>query len=66
VGGTSIGLAQKPGRNTRLSELFEGYVSKPDIIIDDMPSTAQTPLVYRVQDEQWQLLAERIIQKHVD
>jgi phosphoglycolate phosphatase-like HAD superfamily hydrolase len=49
------------------TELFEGYASKPDIIIDDMPSTAQAPFVYNVHDERsWQSLAERIIEKHID
>ena len=51
----------------KLSEFCEGYVAKPDIIIDDMPSTAQTSFIYNVHDEQsWISLAERIIKKHVD
>lgn len=50
-----------------LTELFEGYASKPDIIIDDMPSTAQAPFVYNVHEERsWHCLAERIIDKHID
>lgn len=51
----------------RLTELFEGYTSKPDIIIDDMPSTCVAPFVYNVQQEtSWPALAEKIIDKHVD
>ena len=51
----------------KLTDLFEGYASKPDIIIDDMPGTAQAPFVYNVQEEaSWPALAERIIDKHVD
>src|SRR5687768_2869092 len=50
-----------------LTELFEGFTAKPDIVIDDMPSTCVSPFVYDVRQEQsWPALAERIIQKHVD
>ena len=51
----------------RLTELFEGFTAKPDIIIDDMPSTCVTQLVYDVrQEESWAALAQRIIDKHLD
>ena len=50
-----------------LTELFEGFTAKPDIVIDDMPSTCVTGLIYDVQKEQsWQALAERIVSEHVD
>jgi hypothetical protein len=50
-----------------LTELFEGYASKPDIIIDDVPSTAQAQFVYTVREERsWQSLAERIIARHIN
>ena len=50
-----------------LTDLFEGFASKPDIIIDDMPSTAVAPFAFAVQNEvSWQGMAERIIAKHVD
>ena len=50
-----------------LTELFEGFTAKPDIIIDDMPGTCAAPFVYDVrQEESWPALAERIIEKHVD
>jgi hypothetical protein len=50
-----------------LTDFFEGFTAKPDIIIDDMPSTCVTQFVYDVQQEQsWDALAERIIEKHID
>ena len=50
-----------------LAEFFEGFSAKPDIIIDDMPSTCVGPFTYNVQEEaSWPTLAQRIIQKHVD
>jgi phosphoglycolate phosphatase-like HAD superfamily hydrolase len=50
-----------------LTELFEGFTAKPDIVIDDMPSTCVSPFVYNVQQEvSWPALAERIIEKHID
>jgi len=51
----------------QLTELFEGYAAKPDIIIDDMPSTAVAPFIFNVQEEaSWQSMVERIIDKHID
>jgi hypothetical protein len=50
-----------------MTEFFEGFTAKPDIIIDDMPSTCLTQFVYDVRQEQsWGALAARIIDKHVD
>ena len=50
-----------------MSDFFEGFTARPDIIIDDMPSTCVTQFVYDVrQEESWPALAERIIEKHVD
>ena len=50
-----------------LTEFFEGFTAKPDIVIDDMPSTCVAPFVYNVQQEEsWPALAKRIIEKHVD
>lgn len=50
-----------------LTELFEGFVAKPDIVIDDMPSICITQCVYDVRQEQsWPALADRIIEKHID
>jgi phosphoglycolate phosphatase-like HAD superfamily hydrolase len=51
----------------KLTDFFEGYASKPDIIIDDMPGTTRAPFAYNVQEEKsWPDLAERIIGKHID
>jgi hypothetical protein len=42
-----------------LTEMFEGFAAKPDIIID--------PLVFDINDESsWPALAEKIIRKHID
>jgi hypothetical protein len=50
-----------------LTSLFEGFTAKPDIIIDDMPSTCVTQFVYDVQrEESWGALANLIIEKHID
>jgi phosphoglycolate phosphatase-like HAD superfamily hydrolase len=51
----------------KLTEFFEGFTAKPDIVVDDMPSTCVTPFVYNVQQESsWPALAEKIITKHLD
>ena len=50
-----------------LTEMFEGFAAKPDIIIDDMPATALNPIVFDVNREtSWPALAARIIREHVD
>ncbi len=50
-----------------LSDFFEGFTAKPDILVDDMPSTCVTSLVYNVhQETSWPALAEKIIAKHID
>jgi len=50
-----------------LTEIFEGFAAKPDIIIDDMPGTALNPFVFDVNSEtSWPVLAEKIIRKHID
>jgi len=50
---SSVGVeyARKVAALHKLTDFFEGFASKPDIIIDDMPSTAQTPFIYDVNDE---------------
>ena len=66
---SSVGAdyARKIAALHNLTDLFEGYTAKPDIVIDDMPSTAQAAFIYNVHDEaSWQSLAERIINKHID
>jgi len=51
----------------RLTGLFEGFLAKPDIIIDDMPDTVLKPLVFDVNSEPtWSAFAEEIIRKPID
>ena len=51
----------------QLTDLFEGFAAKPDIIIDDMPSTAVAPFIFNVQQESsWPSMVEKILTKHVD
>src|SRR5450756_1268416 len=50
-----------------LTDLFEGFAAKPDIIIDDMPATALNPFIFDVNGEpSWPSLADKIIRKHID
>jgi phosphoglycolate phosphatase-like HAD superfamily hydrolase len=50
-----------------LTDMFEGFVAKPDIIIDDMPNTVLKPFVFDVNNESsWPALAGKIIRKHID
>ena len=50
-----------------LTEFFEGFAAKPDIVIDDMPSTCISPFVHSVeQGDSWPKVVDRIISKHVD
>jgi phosphoglycolate phosphatase-like HAD superfamily hydrolase len=59
--------AKKIAQIHGLSDFFEGFAAKPDIIIDDMPATALNPFVFDVNSESsWPSLAEKIIRKHVD
>jgi phosphoglycolate phosphatase-like HAD superfamily hydrolase len=59
--------ATKVAQINGLKELFEGFVAKPDIIIDDMPGTALNPFVFDVNNEEsWPMLADKILRKHVD
>jgi hypothetical protein len=58
---------KKIAQTHKLTELFEGFTAKPDIIIDDMPSTCVTSLIYNVQAKKsWADLADQIIQVHLD
>jgi phosphoglycolate phosphatase-like HAD superfamily hydrolase len=59
--------ARKVAGLYNLTDMFEGFAAKPDIIIDDMPGTVLNPFVFDVNQEvSWPALADRIIQKHVD
>lgn len=58
--------ARKVATLHRLTELFEGFVAKPDIIIDDMPGTVLNPITFDVNAEpSWPALAEKITRKHL-
>jgi hypothetical protein len=59
--------ARKVAQVHQLTEMFEGFSAKPDIIIDDMPGTVLDPFVFDVNGEtSWPALAEKIIRKHID
>jgi phosphoglycolate phosphatase-like HAD superfamily hydrolase len=49
-----------------LTDLFEGFAAKPDIVIDDMPSTCVAPIICSVQkEESWPALARHIVDRHL-
>ena len=59
--------ARKIASLYHLTEMFEGFAAKPDIIIDDMPGTVLNPFVFDVNTElSWPALADKIIHKHID
>jgi len=50
----------------QIASLFEAFLPKPDIYIDDMPSTIFNGLLFDVQQEgEWLLLAQKIVREHV-
>lgn len=62
-----VDYARAVAQRHQLTDLFEGFSAKPDIIIDDMPGTVLNPFVFNVQEEaSWPVLVERILKKHVD
>ena len=66
---SSVGIdyCRKVAALHQLTDFFEGFASKPDIIIDDMPGTTKAPFAYNVHEEaSWLAMAERIIDKHID
>jgi competence transcription factor ComK len=66
---SSVGVdyAKATAGRLGLTDLFEGFASKPDIIIDDMPGTVLNPFVFNVQEENsWPEMADRILKKHID
>jgi hypothetical protein len=49
-----------------ITELFEAFLPKPDIYIDDMPATIFNGLLFDVQKEgDWLALAEKIVREHI-
>ena len=66
---SSVGAdyARSVAERHALSEFFEGFSAKPDIVIDDMPGTTRAPFNYAVDAPYgWEALADQIIAKHVD
>ena len=66
---SSVGVeyALKIASLHKLEGLFEGYASKPDIVIDDMPSTVLNPFVFNPHEEKsWDSMVNRILAKHID
>ena len=50
-----------------VTELFEAFLPKPDIIIDETPHTIVNGFKYDIHDEDdWLKMAERIRRAHVD
>jgi hypothetical protein len=49
-----------------LTDFFEGFTAKPDIVIDDMPSTCSGAFAYGVGENSWSEVAECIVKKHID
>ena len=50
-----------------LAPLFEAFLPKPDVYVDDMPSTFLNGLLFDVAEHtgDWQALADRIVRDHV-
>jgi hypothetical protein len=49
-----------------IDHLFHAFLPKPDIFVDDMPSTIFNGLLFDVQQEgDWLPLAEKIVRDHV-
>lgn len=58
---------QKIARLHKLETLIEGCCPKPDIIIDDMPSTALNPFHFDVnRNGGWKNTVEELLRRHVD
>jgi hypothetical protein len=49
-----------------LADLFEAFLPKPDLIIDDTPGMCLSPIVCNVHEEEsWPAMAERIVGRYV-
>jgi hypothetical protein len=49
-----------------IAHLFDAFLPKPDIYIDDMPATIFNGLLFDASgDEEWLVLAQRIARDHV-
>ena|SRR4026207_1647757 len=66
---STVGMeyARTTAQRLDIVDLFEGFCSKPDIVIDDMPATVLNPFVFNVHAEQsWESMVKTILQKHID
>lgn len=58
---------RKVAEGNKLTDLFEGFTAKPDIVIDDMPGTCVAPFMFNVNDQaSWPDVARQIIARHID
>lgn len=50
-----------------IAPLFEAFLPKPDVFVDDMPATVLNGLLFDVGEHggDWQALADRIVRDHV-
>ena len=50
-----------------VARLFDAFLPKPDVYVDDMPATFLNGLLFDVaeQADDWQALADRIVRDHV-
>lgn len=54
-------------KNYGIDHLFEGFCSKPDIIVDDMPQTCTDPFVFNPNSfESLTELTKSLINNHID
>ena len=50
-----------------MATFSEGCCAKPDIIIDDMPSTVLNPFHFDInKDGGWESTVDKLLSKHVD
>lgn len=66
---STVGMdyARATAERLKITDLFDSYAAKPDIIIDDMPSTVLNPFHFDVnQEASWNEMVKRLIAKHVD
>jgi hypothetical protein len=62
-----IEYCQKIARLHKLDAYIQGYVPKPDIVIDDLPPATLAPIHYDVnRDGGWREAVQDILKKHVD
>lgn len=66
---STVGMEYAKSTAERLGifDLFDSFAAKPDVIIDDMPSTVLNPFHFDVNQEgSWSETVRRLVSKHVD